>query len=379
MHQLKRTFRGSHSAGSTLVVLAILGLLIGLGLGLLIGWVVESDTTIAGLPAEDKEGYIVLVGAAYQQDGDVDKARVRLLRLDAPNIEQWVVDLAERCIAEGCDGADTQALAALAHGLGVETAQMLAYLATPTPRPTNSPPPTPTPTASTVATATTVAAPTAVPPTSTPVPPSPTPQPAATDTPLPPPTPTPIPPTDTPQPTPTFTAKPPPANTPKPPPPTNTPKPATPKWTWAARLVGPGEDGQGCDFGNLQIRVTVVDANGGQIGGVWIHDFYSNQYQVTGNVDSPDWGAGETKFEYGGGGGGKLCIARGEGGACVTDYTRDMPAYYAPPVEDLYAAGYCDRCCDPGITLDRCRELVDAGQCMGAGHYSWRVVFKRSP
>ena len=86
MHQLKRTIRGSHSAGSTLVVLAVLGLLIGLGLGLLIGWVVESDTTVAGLPAEDKEGYIVLVGAAYQQDGDLEKARVRLLRLDAPNI-----------------------------------------------------------------------------------------------------------------------------------------------------------------------------------------------------------------------------------------------------------------------------------------------------
>ena len=142
--------------------------------------------------------------------------------------------------------------------------------------------------------------------------------------------------------------------------------------------MGPGQDSQGCDYGNLQLRVTVLDGNGSQMGGVWVHDRYSQQYQVTGNVDSPDWGPGETKFEYGIGGGGSLCVAEGEGGACVSDYTRDMPAYHIPPVEDLHAAGYCDQCCEPGATLERCRELVDAGKCMGNGHYSWRIEFKRS-
>ncbi len=142
-------------------------------------------------------------------------------------------------------------------------------------------------------------------------------------------------------------------------------------------MVGPQQDGQGCDYGNLQIRVTVIDANGGQIGGVWVHDRYSGQYQVTGNVGSSDWGPGETKFEYGIGGGGSVCIATGQGGECVTDYTRDMPCYNRPSVEDLHAAGYCN-CCEVGASLERCRQLVNDGKCMGNGHYSWRVVFKRS-
>ena len=141
-------------------------------------------------------------------------------------------------------------------------------------------------------------------------------------------------------------------------------------------MVGPGEDGQGCDYGNLQIRVTVVGANGNPIPGVWVHNQYTDSYQVTGHkVPDPFWGLGDAEFI----GDGSMCIATGEGGPCQSDYTRGMPTWDRPPVEDLFAAGYCDRCCDPGITLDRCRELVDSGQCMGAGHYSWRLVFKRSP
>jgi hypothetical protein len=132
--------------------------------------------------------------------------------------------------------------------------------------------------------------------------------------------------------------------------------------------------------GNLQIRVTVVDANGGQIGGVWIYDKYSQQYQVSGNVASPDWGPGETKFEYGIGGGGSLCVAQGQGGACITDFTRDMPAYFLPPVEDLHAAGYCNKCCENGSSVDRCRQLINEHKCFttGAEHFSWRVVYKRN-
>ena len=111
---------------------------------------------------------------------------------------------------------------------------------------------------------------------------------------------------------------------------------------------------------------------------MWVYDKYSQQYQVTGNVDSADWGPGETKFEYGGGGGGSLCIAAGQGGACISDFTRDMPCYTVPPASDLFSAGYCEECCERGITVDRCAQLVNEGKCMGNGHYSWRVVFKRN-
>jgi hypothetical protein len=354
--------------------LVALGVALGLALGLLLGRLVWSgNTTLADLPMEDKEEYIVLVGSAYVLDEDLEKAQARLVKLEAPNIELWVVDLTERYIAEGRDEADIVALAALSHGLGVDTPQMVAYLASPTPRPTNTPLPTDTPLPTATPTVT------SIPPTATPVPPTATPLP--TDTPLPEPTDTPVPATETPQPTATATLPPRPTNTPPPPPPpTNTPKPAGPKWTWNAWLVGPGQDAQRCDAGNLQIRATVVDANGNQLSGVWIHDYYSGENRVTGHKgDDPFWGPGEAEFSYWGGGGGKLCITSGEGGPCESEYTRDMPCSNTPPVEDLFAAGYCD-CCEAGATLERCRERINEGTCFKTGnaHYSWRVVFTRA-
>lgn len=367
-------------SGLIVVTLVILGFLAGVGLGLVLGWVVWPvnyyDTALSDLQSDYKEQYIVLVGSAYMLDHDLEKAQARLDPLEAPNIRQWVAQLADRYIAEGRNEGDIRAVVELAHGLGVDTPQMVSYLASPTPLPTDTPLPTPTTAPSDTPTATSIpptAEPTSVPP---------------TDTPLPPPTHTSQPkPTNTPKPQPTATTKAQPSATPKPKPtatpkpkPTNTPQPpTTAKWTWTARLVGPGQDGQRCDAGNLQIHITVVDANGSQLGGVWIYDKYSQQYQVTGNVGSPDWGPGETKFEYGQFGGGSLCIANGQGGPCVTDFTRDMPCYAAPPFEDMWAAGYCN-CCEPGMSKERCQEAYNAGQhCVNwYGHYSWRVVYTRN-
>jgi hypothetical protein len=357
----------------TLAVLIIAGLLAGLGLGLLVGWVILPvkyvDTEIGDLAAEHKDEYAILVASAYSMDGNQEKARERLAKLEVPNTNQWLSDLVGRSADAGRDASELEALAVLAQDLGVSNALLVAYLPSPTPRPTNTPVPTPT--------APPTDTPTATPevPTETPVPPTdtPAPEPTETETPLPAPTATAAPPTNTPRP----------AATQAPPKPTNTPvptKPPLPRWSWSARLVGPGEDAQGCEMGNLQVRVMVVDAGNRQIGGVWLYDKYSQQYQVTGNVDSPDYGPGETKFEYGQGGGGSLCVAQGQGGACITDFTRDMPCFWLPPVEDLHAVGYCNQCCEPGATVDRCRQLINEGKCFntGAGHFSWRVVFKRN-
>jgi hypothetical protein len=376
---------GRNRTTMIVAILVILGLTAGVGLGLLIGWVIAPvkyvDTDISDLSVEHKEEYTLLVASAYSLDGDLDKAQARLEKLGVPNLRVWVDPLVERYIDEGMDEADIRALADLAHALGSNDPKMVAYLATATPVPTDTPLPTDTPVPTDTplpATDTPPPTETPVPPTETPVPqPTNTPKPQPTNTPKPQPTSTPVPPTNTPKPQPTNTPKPqPPTNTPVPP--TNTPKPAG-KWTYTAALVGPGQDGQGCGYGNLQIRVTVIGANGSQLGGIWIYDKYSQQYQVTGNVDSPDWGPGETKFEYGIGGGGSLCIASGQGGGCVSDFTRDMPCYYTPPIEDMYAAGYCN-CCEQGASLERCRQLINDKQCFqtGAEHYSWRVVFKRS-
>jgi hypothetical protein len=359
--------------GFIIAILVILGLAAGVALGLLLGWVVWPveivDTSFADLAPEYKEEYVLMVASAYVCDEDLEKAQDRLALLEVPNINGWLSAQIDNCIAEGCDESDIQALAELANALGVTSPNMVAYLATDTPVPTDTATPTPTPLPTDT-------------PTATPLPPTETPTPLPTETPEP--TETAVPPTDTPKPAPTNTPKPAaPTNTPKPPAPTNTPQPTSPPadpWTWSARLVGPGEDAQECDGGgNLQIRVMALDAGGHQIGGIWLHDRYSGQYQVTGNVDSSDYGPGETKFEYGIGGGGSLCIAQGQGGSCVSGYTRDMPCFSRPPFEDMWAAGYCN-CCRSGISKDECRVLYDnRDSCMPEwGHFSWRVVYNRS-
>ncbi len=368
-------------------MLVILGLTAGLGLGLLIGWVILPvqyvDTAFADLRVDYQEEYILLVASAYAMDGDLVKAQARLDQLQAANVNQWVAKLTDDYITAGRDEADIRALVALAHGLGVQSSRMAAYLATPTPLPTDTPLPTQTPTPTDTPTLTPIApTDTPVPPTDTLVPPTDTLLPQPTDTPIPdtpiPATATPVPPTNTPRP-PTNTPKPQPTNTPKPPPPTNTPKPPAAKWTIIEqRLVGPGQDAQTCEGGNLQIRATVIDAAGNQIPGVWIHDQYSGQNWPTGHKGAdPFWGPGEAEFSYWGGGGGKLCITTGEGGPCESPVTRDMPCWNPPPFDDLWAAGYCV-CCEVGSSRERCEQLMNEGKCLGPGHYAWRVVFKRS-
>ena len=124
------------------------------------------------------------------------------------------------------------------------------------------------------------------------------------------------------------------------------------------------------------IRVTVLDAAGNQIPGVWVHEKYTGLYHVSGHKgDDPYWGPGEVEFSQLDGG--QVCIASGEGGACESDLTRNLPCHDRPPFEDLWAAGYCE-CCEPGISEEKCRELFDSGKCLGISHYAWRVEFKRS-
>lgn len=347
----------------------LLSILAGIGIGLMMGWTIwptdRNDGTFADLATEHKENYILLVSASYAKDHDLDKARALLDQLESPNPAQWVAELASTYIREGHDPTELQHLIQLADGLGMADANMIAYLPTDTPAPSSTPVPTDTPLPTSTFTAT--PSPTDVPPTDTAVPPSDTPPPP-TDTPLPP-TDTPVPPTKQPKPTATKA------------PPTATPKPKA-AWSWTARLVGPGEDAQTCVSGLLQIRVTVVNAAGAQIPGVWVYDKYSGYYNLTGNVGSPDWGPGETKFEYGYNGGGSLCIAASQGGPCVSEFTRDMPCDFNPPFEDKWAAGYC-QCCSPEAAANKelCRQLYEAGDTCIAwprGHYAWRVVFRRS-
>jgi hypothetical protein len=192
------------SVWKAVLALLLVGVAVGLGVGFLIGWgiwpVEYYDTDPVDLRAEHKEGYIVLVSAAYALNGDLDQAKDRLAKLEEEDIAQVVADLAQQYLERGEDSTTTTNLVMLADALGSSTEAMLAYVATPTLASTFTP------------TATEV-------PTSTP-----------TDTPLPTDTPTEVPPT------PTFTSVPP-TSTPQPP--TSTPAPATATSTSAPPTVTP--------------------------------------------------------------------------------------------------------------------------------------------
>ncbi len=241
------------------VIAFILCALVGSQIGLLLSRSIKAPGSRGKNPASlttgHKELYIVLVGRAYLLDHDLVRARAYLDQLNAPNIQQWISNLLDRYVAEGQDPLDIRGLVELAHGLGVESQQVVAYLATLTPPPTDTSQPTPTPAPTDT--------PTITPPPPT-ITPSPTPEPTdtptvqASDTPVPP-TAT-VQPTDTPQPTSPPQSTSPPQPT-KPPEPTNTP---AAKWTYTARLVGPDTPPQSCSEGFQQIRVRVMDAAGQQ-------------------------------------------------------------------------------------------------------------------
>jgi len=123
-----------------LLIALFVGLAIGLVLSLTLTWVVWPvqyyDTDPVDLRPEHKEDYIVLVGAAYAVDGDLDRAEARLTKLEEKDIGSVMAGLAERYLREGRGVEETRSLAKLADALGVSTSAMLVYIATPTPLPT---------------------------------------------------------------------------------------------------------------------------------------------------------------------------------------------------------------------------------------------------
>jgi hypothetical protein len=361
--------------GLIIAVLVILGLTVGLAVGLLLGWVVWPveyvDTSISDLAPEHKDEYVLLVASAYVTDGDVEKAQVRLARLEVPNINGWLSAEIDAYIAGGRDEVDIQALAALAHALGVTSPQMLTYLATATPVPTDTPLPTPTPlptdtpTATPVPTDTPLPTPTSLPtetlePTATAAPPTDTPKPAPTNTPKP------AGPTNTPRP-------PAPTNTPKPPPPTNTPQPpAGPDFVVIEqRMKRVGEDAQACAAGDHTVYLNVVDANGQPLNGVVVHGVWTGSDLITGEkgdgkTELPLWNSGE---EF-------LITGDTSGRTYTSQKTRSLNVDW-PTAQDLWDCGYC--ACKPFPTFEECQYARDNQTYLFAkGHYSYVVVFRRS-
>ncbi|MBN1934814.1 MAG: hypothetical protein JW934_09125 [Anaerolineae bacterium] len=121
---------GKH--GWVVILAMIAGLFSGIGLGLLIGWVIAPveyvDTDISFLHPAYKQELMLMVAEAYLIGGDLNTARARLalLRLQDPALA--VADLAEQRIAQNGPLAEIQALATLASALDIQRDGLQPYV-----------------------------------------------------------------------------------------------------------------------------------------------------------------------------------------------------------------------------------------------------------
>ncbi|MFZ5916266.1 MAG: hypothetical protein ACOYZ7_04995 [Chloroflexota bacterium] len=117
---------------SIAVFLTLLGLMLGITLGLAVGWlwwpVEYTDAVLTDLSAGYQADYVVMVGDAFALDGDLEAARLRLNRLGAPDLIQLVLARVEAALAVGGPEAQVRRLAQLAAALGASDAALGPYL-----------------------------------------------------------------------------------------------------------------------------------------------------------------------------------------------------------------------------------------------------------
>lgn len=97
------------------------GLILGIGLGLLVAWVISPvryvDTEPALLSPEVKEEYRKVIALAYQSSGDLGRAQQRLALVDPGGSFQSLAAQAQRMLAEDTSSKEARALALLAADL----------------------------------------------------------------------------------------------------------------------------------------------------------------------------------------------------------------------------------------------------------------------
>jgi hypothetical protein len=110
----------------------LLGLAAGVGVGLLIGWVVAPvqyyDTVPAQLHPVYQREYVRLVAFTYAVTGDLDVAAARLARLNPAAPLAPLQTLTEDMISEEASPAIIRPLARLAEDLDAATPVMAPYL-----------------------------------------------------------------------------------------------------------------------------------------------------------------------------------------------------------------------------------------------------------
>jgi hypothetical protein len=105
--------------------LLIIGLAVGLGIGVFLGWnvwpVQYYDTDLSALHPQYQLDYAAMVGAAYELDNDWQRAEQRLNALQRDNLGDWLRDSIHQAIADGQDPVRIRHLISLAEPLGVKT------------------------------------------------------------------------------------------------------------------------------------------------------------------------------------------------------------------------------------------------------------------
>tara|TARA_Y100001970_G_scaffold39397_1_gene48514 strand:+ start:6559 stop:7353 length:795 start_codon:yes stop_codon:yes gene_type:complete len=110
------------------VNLIFIGLCIGISAGLFLGWVMYPRFSSIATPKElhsiYKEKYVVMIAAAYGRDGDLERAKSRLLDLGDQNIIDLVTAQAQRWAAVESSEFDVKVLSDLAIALNGESLQI---------------------------------------------------------------------------------------------------------------------------------------------------------------------------------------------------------------------------------------------------------------
>ena len=351
---------------STLALLA-LSLVVGVAIGVALGWVVWPvnyvDTDIVDLRAGYQDDYVLMISDAYVLNRDLALARERLARLQELDPAQRVAALARSKMSAKEAGKEVRSLVALAQALQVAGRDMLDYVVTETP--TATPPPTFTPTSTSTPAPTSTATVTATPKSTPTARPTLTPTRTATVsptafgvwTPMQQPTSTPV----AERRAPVLSA--------------STPTVATVSPSAerqvdfdivTQRMLGKAEN-NGCQGPSI-IYFKAVDPQGRPVDGVLVRvSWDGGEFPpvVTGSkgpgaAEAVAWSGDYRAEVVGNVGGQKLSSER----------TRLLRFLY-PAVDDLMAGGYCESV--DRVECERRRDNND----LCTGHYSYEVVFQR--
>lgn len=115
-------------------LLLLIGLVLGIGLGLYIGWEAAPaeyvDANPGYLADEYQQDYVRMIAAAYAVEGDADLAQARVAGLGAEGMEV-VTAVTLDAILQQQDLAEIRQLVNLAAVLGIYSPAMDPYLASP--------------------------------------------------------------------------------------------------------------------------------------------------------------------------------------------------------------------------------------------------------